>query len=515
MKCQKCGKYLSEKILFCPYCGERTNVSGESINTVQSIGAGKEAVYQYYKSSNYDQVFQIAAEGNNIAKGYYMEYLKKKLAEENNERSSMEFYDVDSKFPMFLKYSKEGKLFAKTVRGYAFYCSGKMSLLGILQDTRTNESGAKDIIQAAEDGEEAAMTIVAEWIIRGDEYAPAKDPVKAIRYILKAAENKYPRAMYLLGVWKMKGQSGITMDREAGTELIEEAAFLGEGKAIALLSNDDNKWADDELKHIMSEDRYHCIANLMCRKEPVKVVDDIEEALLKLEIKNPDINEEQQVQYHEEEQKANDLISDCKELDDYIKAYKTIQAMSFICYDSKPLLKWISMAVRIMTGALIENADEIYDYRANQKEIYKFIDSLSGAEQYLALQKKIDSCKPSFRKETEKEIKNYASKKIAKECKDTIAQYRTYTNYEIEREKVVLCWVGMGIGTVLSLILLLLIPVVSIVLFCGMAVLEIYFLWKRSRLNKKMKETEKAFLIIDELRRNGFDKRLLGIEDCI
>lgn len=241
----------------------------------------------------------------------------------------------------------------------------------------------------------------------------------------------------------------------------------------------------------------------------------LKKALLKLEIKNPDINEEQQVQYHEEEQKANDLISDCKELDDYIKAYKTIQAMSFICYDSKPLLKWISMAVRIMTGALIENADEIYDYRANQKEIYKFIDSLSGAEQYLALQKKIDSCKPSFRKETEKEIKNYASKKIAKECKDTIAQYRTYTNYEIEREKVVLCWVGMGIGTVLSLILLLLIPVVSIVLFCGMAVLEIYFLWKRSRLNKKMKETEKAFLIIDELRRNGFDKRLLGIEDCI
>lgn len=509
MKCQKCGKYLLENMSFCPYCGEKTDINGECINTENSLGEENEIVQNYCQQDDYYQVFQMAAEGSNIAKGYYMKYRKRNLVGKSSEFDSKEFKD------MFTNYYNEGNLFAKTVRGYNWYYRGMEGIAGIIRDTASCESGAKDIVEAAMGGEEAAMTIVAEWIIKGNEYAPTKDQVKAIRYILKAAENRYPRAMYLLGLWKMKGQAGITSDKEVGIELIEEAAFLGESNAIALLCNSDNRWLDDELKHIMAEDKYQYIADLMLRKPPMKAVEDIEEVLQKLEIRHPDIKEEQQAQYHEEEQRANDLISGCKGLDDYIEAYKTIQSMNFICYDSKPILKWISMAVRIMTGDPIENADEIYGYRANRKEIFEFIDSLTEPEQYLALQGKIDSYQPAFPKAVEKEIKDYASKKIASECKDTLLQYQTYTNCEMEKVKIVVYWVGIGMGTILALVLLLFIPIVSIVLFGGMAVLAIRFLGKFSRLNKKMKESEKAFRIVDILQRNGFEKQHLGIEDRI
>ena len=499
MKCQKCGKYLLENMNFCPYCGEKTDINGACINTENSLGEEKEIVQNYCQRDDYYQVFQMAAEGNNIAKGYYMEYRKRNLAGKNSEFDSIEFND------MFRKYYNEGNLFAKTVRGYNWYYRGMEGIAGIIRDTASCESGAKDIVEAAVGGEEAAMTIVAEWIIKGNEYAPTKDQVKAIRYIMKAAENRYPRAMYLLGLWKMKGQVGITSDKEAGAELIEEAAFLGESNAIALLCNSDDGWLDDELKHIMAENKYQCIVDLMLRKPPVKAVEDIEEVLQKLEIRHPDIKEEQQEQYHEEERKANDLISGCRELKDYIDAYKVIKSMSFECYNPDAILKWINMVVHIMVDEPIENADEYYDYVKKRKEIFEFIDSLSKPEQYLTLQKKIDSYRPAFQKTVEKEIKDYASKKITRECKDTIEKYWIYADCENIKAKIPLCRVGIVIGTVLAVSLLFYNIIISIAVLCVMAVFTIRFLWKSSQLKQKMKETETAYLLVQKLKKDGID----------
>lgn len=107
MNCKCCNKVVSDIMIFCPYCGNKTDGEIDVFENNRNVQKQMETLYH---DGKYQELFKYALEGNILAKFYYVRYIDD-MANKGSLLTDREFVNN------LKKYMEEGSVFAKTMLG--------------------------------------------------------------------------------------------------------------------------------------------------------------------------------------------------------------------------------------------------------------------------------------------------------------------------------------------------------------------------------------------------------------
>ena len=465
MNCNCCGKVVTDIMIFCPYCGNK--IGGDKNETIKDTDM-REEILILYKDAKYQEILSYALEGDIIAKNYYIRYVM--------YRADQSQLSNDEELINTLKQNMEsGSMFAKAALGiYKFY-HGKRGVLGITDDSAI-AMGRQLIRESAESDEPAAMTILAEWLLKGD--GVDKDEFVAYKMMKSVAEKGYPPAIYRLGLWHCQGTGGISRNEELGNDLIEKAAFWGDSDAREHISKEDSQWLESKLNYFISEDDMENVISLVST--------------------NVGIKEDNNLPFQSE-------YEDCQSKNDYITLYKHLRDEYSNDESAEDMFDFLELFVSNITGYSLGEVtfEEAEASMHTAQRIAELTDMYELPQHYLHFKDDLKTLEIDIADEDMPGLMNIVSKGLREKCQKEIEEYVSYCKAEKDAK-----WEGLGCVLVLSALVAIIgaiiLPIVGIVAG-GFILLCIIAKISNKATFKKISKTHKEnYLLINELIGYGY-----------
>ena len=469
MNCTHCGKIILDFMNYCPYCG---HLEGNPVNTVDIVQE-KEAIESLFQDEQYDRILEHAIQGSNIAKSYYVNYVLW-MADQSQITDDEEFINN-------LKQKGNTSIFPMTALGIYLFYHGKKGFLGITNDDAIDKG--RGIIQKSSDnGEPAAMTIVAEWLLTGDNVT--KDEFSAYRMMKSAAEAGYPPAIYQLGIWHYKGIGGISKNKEQGFSLIEKAAFLGDVSAYQMISKKHDNWFKEELETAITSDDLLEIYKLITRQ-------------------NQNSDDEFSTDWKRE-------YNQCVNVNDYVALYKKIKKSNADNENIPNLLNWIELLLTNLLDLPLNetNIEDTLKIKADTEKALHLAEQYTCPQHFLHFKDDLKKLQLSFDDEVMSWLMEDVSLILRPKCKSQVSAYLSYLK---SREKAVKATetIGNAIGGFIATIIIS--TIISVfflpagIIFFALVTIGHLMQQKEKSDFKKMNKTSRSdYLLINSLVGYGY-----------
>lgn len=462
MNCKNCGKIISDFMNFCPYCG---HLEGKSVK-IKNVAEGKENIEALFQDERYDEILELAIQGNNIAKCYYVNYV---MSIANKSQ-----LNDDSDFKTNLK-NKKSSLFPTTALGIYLFYHGKKGFLGITDDESMNE-GRNLVKKNARNDEPAAMTILAEWLLLGE--GENKDVSAAYRMMKAAAEKNYPPALYQLGWWHYKGIAGISKNEEQGYELIEKAAFLGDVSAYQMIAKKHDNWFGEELEFAISKDNLSDILKMIT---------------------------------HQKEFDADEVCTHwgaeydkCMCANDFVELYKSIKKENV--ENNVNLLKWIELLLcNLLDIPLNEtNIEDSLKIKSDMEKAIKLVERYTCPQHFLHFKDDLKKLQLKFNDEIMERLMKDVSLILRSKCKSQASAYVSYLKSREEDKKAKDTKGGLIGGIIISIIVGIFFLPAGIILGVLFIIGKLLYMKDQMNFKKVSNSSKNDYLLVNSLIGYGY-----------
>ena len=383
---------------FCPYCG----MGGGGSKVIESVDVCKE-IADLYAKDQYKNIFDRAAAGDNVAKCYFVTYLR--ISSKNSTHSDNKLLEK------IIELATQGEVFAIASRGIRLFYNGQKDFLGVENDGLINE-GVNLIKQAANAGEAAAMTFVAEWMFNGS-YAE-KNISAAYAMMKSAADIGYAPAMYKLSEWHRNGINGISKNEELANDLREKAAFWGDQDAMRYFKDNNTEWFKTDLEYAISSDSIKNIKRLVSSNETYDL-------------------------HHKELPYQTEYEKCCKK-EEYVTLYKRIRDEVNKDKSTKQVFNLLELLVTKITGFSLKGTTfEQAEENAKSAEetaikINNLIEQYTCPQHYLHFKEDLTRINVDVDKESLPGLLEIISKHLLEKCQKEVKSYENYKKVKADAE---------------------------------------------------------------------------------
>lgn len=462
---------------FCPFCG---NQIGQAIDIINSY-ENKEIIEKSFHDKQYDQLLDFAMAGDNIAKGYYIEYV-------GDQAVKGYFYDWDSIFEKLISAKNNGNSFAIAAYGIFQYEQAKKGALGV-SDTNTMEHSYKLIEKAANMNEPAAMTELGVWLCDGTDYVK-KDEYRGYQLIKRAADMGYPQALRILGYWHYKGSRNISVNEDLGFELIERAAFMGEYSARHIILEENPDWLNDALTYSTSNETVESIVQLL--KEPISPVPS--------HIKENSEKDERKSEIFA-------LLEKCCSLDDYKLLHKQLKKRKDATSEEvQGDLRFIEMIIGSILGISItsENVENAENVKADVEKVENLIGKYTCPQHFLHFKGDLKRLNLSFEESVMNDLMDRASETLNAKCKKEYEAYQSYLDGVYLKDSSKGSLAGIIFWTILAFVVGAFFLPVGIVIGVIAGIMWLSLIFSKSAGHTKTISSEQDFRLINSLFGYGY-----------
>lgn len=477
MICSKCSNQINTQMNFCPYCGTRHRTAVK----ITDIAYLKREIEQLSKDNKYDDILDIAIQGNIIAKTFYINHIRN-FAQAHRGYNYKNVPELQKLQSLCL----QNHAFGSAAYGIFLYenSDAKIQAWDSKERNPTKAEGISLIKKSAESREAAAITVLGEWTSQGIN-GTSKDEFTAYRLIKEAAEQFYAPAMYLLGLWHYKGINGASKKEDIGYMMIEKAAFAGDADARKLILQNDDQWFQSEIGFTLPNDdikRLQNISESICNPDVDSTNDNISVA---------EINKE---------------IEACRSIADYIKIYKSIQKPSVPDSNKKAWSDWLNSMISSIIGIPLTDcsAVDIVKLKNDYRRAIELIKKYTSLPHFLHLKEDLERIGIHFEEVVIDELMNQASKLIRAKCPKTISSGISYKAATSEIEKSGFTFGMVIFSIIIAVVLSYFFGTVGIVIGI-IIVLSAVMSWTTTKKNKRIaSETKENYQLINAIIAYGY-----------
>lgn len=481
MICPQCSSIINKKMKFCPYCGSSQEKSANS----EIPDEKKQLIEKLYANGAYNNILDIAMQGDVMAKTYYIRYMKDYAKKHRGLH-----YKNNSKLQKLQACCLEENAFSMAAYGLFLYLNAdaKIQAWDYEEQNRVREEGAAFVKKAMQMQEVAAVTIWAEWMSEGSK-AVKKDEFNAYQQMRQAADQNYPPAMYLLGMWHYKGTCGASKKEEEGYQLIEKAAFVGDEDARQLIRQNDKHWFDTELGFSIPKERLEGLVKIsnFVEKSETDDKDDFSS------VWDPKLNM-------------------CRSIRDYVDLYKSVCGKSST---DEVRATWLIHVISQLAQVPLnkETVQDAIKTKNDYQQAQRLIESYTCMEHFLHLKQDLARLGLRLDSAVMKEIMNRASEIMRSKYNEKILDGISYSTAAAEVKKAG-STAGIFIWAIIILVALTAFfstvgLIIGIVLFLGSI-----GVWRDKVKNKKIAaQAKENYLLVNALVGYGYTLFESWIED--